>query len=141
GKGFDYAMEFYEKSMAQECPQALHRVALFALKGIGMEKPDKVKAAMLLERAAVVGYPTSQYSLGCMYAEGDGIPQDDTRSFLWFSEAAKRGHAAAMRRLALCYYQGMGCTKDNGKAVMWLNYAAQAGDYTAIQMLEKNRRF
>ena len=139
GKGFEYAMEFYERSMAQECPQALHRVALFALKGLGLEKPDPVRAVTLLERAALVGYPASQYSLGCMYAEGDGIPQDDLRSFLWFAEAAKRGHAAAMRKLAICYAKGQGCTKDHEKAVLWLNYAAQAGDYLAIQMLEKNR--
>ncbi len=139
GKGFEYAMEFYERSMAQECPQALHRVALFALKGLGLEKPDPVQAVTLLERAALVGYPASQYSLGCMYAEGDGIPQDDLRSFLWFAEAAKRGHAAAMRKLAICYAKGQGCTKDHEKAVLWLNYAAQAGDYLAIQMLEKNR--
>ena len=138
-KGFEYAMEFYERSMAQECPQALHRVALFALKGIGLDKPDPIRAVMLLERAALVGYPASQYSLGCMYAEGDGIPQDDLRSFLWFAEAAKRGHAAAMRKLAICYAKGQGCTKDDKKAVLWLNYAAQAGDYLAIQMLEKNR--
>lgn len=140
GKGFEHAMEFYERSMAQECPQALHRVALFALKGIGLEKPDPVRAVTLLERAAVVGYPTSQYSLGCMYAEGDGIPQDDLRSFLWFAEAAKRGHAAAMRKLAICYAKGQGCAKDDKKAILWLNYAAQAGDYLAIRMLEKNRR-
>ena len=139
GRGFAYAMEFYERSMAQECPQALHRVALFAIKGVGLEKPDPVRAVMLLERAAVVGYPASQYTLGCMYAEGDGIPQDDLRSFLWFAEAAKRGHAAAMRKLAICYAKGTGCTKDHEKAVLWLNYAAQAGDYLAIQMLEKNR--
>ena len=139
GRGFAYAMEFYERSMAQECPQALHRVALFAIKGIGMDKSDPVRAVMLLELAAVVGYPVSQYTLGCMYAEGDGIPQDNLRSFLWFAEAAKRGHAAAMRKLAICYAKGTGCTRDHEKAVLWLKYAAQAGDYLAIQMLEKNR--
>lgn len=140
GKGFDFAMEFYTRSMAQECPQALHRVALFALKGIGLEKPDPGRAVELLERAAVVGYPISQYTLGCIYAEGDGIPQDDLRSFLWFAEAAKRGHAAAMRKLAICYAKGQGCSRDDEKALLWLNYAAQAGDYLAIQMLEKKRR-
>lgn len=139
GKGFDYAMEFYERSMEQDCPQALQRVASFALKGIGMENPDPVRAVALLERAAMVGYPVSQYTLGCMYAEGDGIPQDNLRSFLWFAEAAKRGHAAAMRKLAICYAKGTGCTQDDKKALLWLNYAAQAGDYLALQMLEKNR--
>ncbi len=137
GKGFDCAMKFYELSMAQECPQALHRAALFALKGIGLEKPDPATAVMLLERAAVVGYPASQYNLGCMYAEGDGIPQDNLRAFLWFAEAAKRGHAAAMRKISICYAKGTGCTQDHEKAFLWLNYAAKAGDYLAIQMLEK----
>lgn len=141
GRGFNYAMEFYEKSMAQKCPQAFHRVALFAIKGIGLERPDPVRAVMLLEQAAMVGFPPSQYTLACMYAEGDGIPQDDRRAFFWFMEAAKRRHPAAMRRLAQCYYQGIGCAKDSDRAVMWLRLAAEAGDYTALQMLKNNRRF
>jgi len=49
---------------------------------------DKLTAAEALNFAAEKGHPAAQWKLGRMYAEGDGIKQDDYRAFELFSEIA-----------------------------------------------------
>src|SRR4051812_30809224 len=44
-------------------------------------KTDKAKAVNSLEYAAEKGHALAQWKLGRMYAEGDGVPQDDRRAF------------------------------------------------------------
>ena len=46
------------------------------------------KAVTALEYAAEKGHATAQWKLGRMYAEGDGVPQDDLRAFQYFSRVA-----------------------------------------------------
>lgn len=140
GKGLNHAIEWLQKSASQDCPQALHQLGMYALQGVGLDAPDKVRAAELFFAAAKLGFPQSQYNLASMMYSGDGIPQNDSKAFYWFYQAAKRGHAVAMRRIAQCHYDGRGCEKDNTKATEWLKAAANAGDFTAQQMLYRNRR-
>ncbi len=140
GKGLNAAIELYERSAEKNCPQALHRLALFAMTGIGMEEPDKPKAAALFRKAAETGHAPAQYNLAVMFAAGDGIPQDDRQAFFWFGQAAIRGHASAMRRLGECYYSGTGCLKSNEKAAEWIRSAAEAGDFAAQQMVQQGTR-
>lgn len=137
GKGLFQAVEWLQKSAAQNCPQALHQLGMYALRGIGLDAPDKVRAAELFFAAAKLGFPLSQYNLACMMYSGDGIPQNDAKAFYWFYQAAKSGHAISMRRIAQCHFDGRGCEKDNTKAVEWLKAAARAGDFTAQQMLRR----
>lgn len=138
GKGLNAALEYYDKSAKNGCPQAYHRLGLFALEGIGMDAPDKLRAAEMFENAAKIGYPPSQYNLANMFAIGDGIPQDDRKAFFWFVQSAMRGHAPAMRQVGICYYKGTGCIKNTDKAVEWIRAAAKAGDFTAQRMIEQN---
>ena len=53
---------------------------------------DNVGAVRL---AAEQGVWLAQYTLGYMYAEGRGVPQDETEAVRWFRLAADQGHAAA----------------------------------------------
>ncbi len=137
GKGLDAAMVLYKRAADQGCPQAWHRLALFAMTGVGLDAPDKNRAALLFEKAAKLGHAPAQYNLATMYAAGDGIPQDDKRAFFWFGQAAIRGHAISMRRLGECFYRGTGCLKDNEKAVEWIRAAAEAGDVPAQLMIRQ----
>src|ERR1700736_456874 len=41
-----------------------------------------------LQYAAEGGHPVAQWKLGRMYADGDGVPQDDLRAFEYFSRIA-----------------------------------------------------
>jgi TPR repeat protein len=49
---------------------------------------DKETAVEALSFAADKGHPIAQWKLGRMYAEGDGIKQDDYKAFEYFSEIA-----------------------------------------------------
>ncbi len=51
-------------------------------------KTDKVKAVNSLEYAAEKGHTMAQWKLGRMYAEGDGVQQDDKRAFEYFRRIA-----------------------------------------------------
>ena len=51
---------------------------------------NKVKAVHALEYAAEKGHFLAQWKLGRMYAEGDGVTQDDYKAFEYFSRVADR---------------------------------------------------
>jgi hypothetical protein len=46
------------------------------------------KALSALEYAADQGHMAAQWKVGRMYADGDGVPQDDMRAFNYFSQIA-----------------------------------------------------
>jgi TPR repeat protein len=57
----------------------------------GTRTPDSgenAKALTALQYAADQGHPGAQWKLGQMYADGDGVPQDDLRAFTYFSQIA-----------------------------------------------------
>ena len=37
------------------------------------------------------GYVNAQYNLGVMYSNGEGVPQNDIRAYVWYSVAATQG--------------------------------------------------
>ena len=51
-------------------------------------------------RAAVAGDATAQYALGWLYANGRGVPKDDSMAALLFARSAEQGHLLAQELLA-----------------------------------------
>src|SRR5690606_33371920 len=51
---------------------------------------DKKRAATALEIAANEGHPLAQWKLGKMYAQGDGIGEDDAKAFDLFRRLASQ---------------------------------------------------
>ena len=49
---------------------------------------EKAKALTALEYAADQGHLAAQWKVGRMYAAGDGVPRDDQRAFVYFSQIA-----------------------------------------------------
>ena len=83
---------------------------------------------------AEAGDVNAQTMLGLMYAEGKGVPQDDTKAAAWYRRAAEQGHAGAQFGLGLMYNDGRGVPQDNVAAQMWLNLAAsKVGPATSKQ--------
>lgn len=64
--------------------------------GEGTDK-DLPRAQALYCEAARLGDAESQYSLGWMYANGRGVPQDDGLAALFFNLAAEQGHPYARK--------------------------------------------
>ena len=52
------------------------------------ESADKAKTLSALESAADQGHLAAQWKVGRMYAAGDGVPKDDQRAFIYFSQIA-----------------------------------------------------
>ena len=50
---------------------------------------------------AETGYAPDQYTLGLIYANGDGVPEDDAEAVRWYRLAAEQGHASAQNAEAV----------------------------------------
>ena len=73
------------------------------------------------------GIIEAQYNLGVMYAQGQGVPQDDGQAIQWFRRAADQGYASAQYNLGLIYALGQGVPQDDGQAIQWFRRAADQG--------------
>ena len=58
------------------------------------EPPDAAAEAKLLSQVEQ-GDAKAQYNLGVRYDRGDGVAQDYTMAYVWYSIAAAQGHADA----------------------------------------------
>jgi len=64
--------------------------------------PDPARAAHYLSMAANQNVADAQYSLGTLYAAGNGVKQDNVAAFMWLSLGEKNGNpnsAAALNEL------------------------------------------
>jgi len=65
------------------------------------------------------------FSLGHMYANGLGVPQDYTLALRCFHKAARQGNSAAQNTLGLMYRNGIGTPQDYALAIHWYRRAAE----------------
>ena len=80
---------------------------------------------------AELGYAEAQSSLGVMYENGLGVPQDYKKAADWYLKAAEQGDAKAQLSLAVLYEDGLGVSEDYQEAVNWYLKAAEQGDAEA----------
>ncbi len=73
------------------------------------------------------GHAKAQTILGVMYANGEGVPQDDKEAVKWYRKAADQGYAKAQTNLGWMYEFGRGVSQDYTEAVKWYRKAAEQG--------------
>lgn len=73
---------------------------------------------------AAKGNALAQSTLGFMYANGQGVPQDYKKAMEWYRKAAVHGDADAQASLGVMYSKGQGVPQDYKKAVEWYRKAA-----------------
>ena len=95
------------------------------------EKPTPEQQLAKLKARAAAGNAAAQDSLGTMYDNGTGVPQDNTEAVKWFRLAAAQGYASAQSNLGAMYGNGEGVPQDNAAAVKWFRLAAAQGDAEA----------
>lgn len=78
---------------------AMHDLALYYAEGRGGIDLDMVTAAKWFEKAAERGVVDSQFNLGVLFESGQGLPQNLTDAFVWYSIAAKQGDQLAAQRI------------------------------------------
>ena len=62
-----------------------------------------------------------------MYAEGEGVPEDNQEAVKWYRKAAEQGYAKAQYNLGVMYGKGEGVAEDDREAVKWYRKAAEQG--------------
>ena len=85
------------------------------------------KAFVIYQTLASAGNARAQLRLGWMYANGDGIAQDQAQAVAWFRQAAEQGYAWGQYNLGWMYANGSGITQDKTQAVAWYRKAAEQG--------------
>jgi TPR repeat protein len=80
------------------------------------------------------GESIAQNNLGSMYANGDGVPENDAEAVRWYRMAAEQGLATAQNNLGVMYNNGEGVAQNFARAYLWLNLAAAGsqGDDRAL---------
>ena len=66
-----------------------------------------------------------------MYANGDGVAEDDAEAVRWYRLAAEQGYVFAQFNLGVMYSRGEGVPEDDAEAVRWYRLAAEQGDALA----------
>ena len=85
-----------------------------------------------LRTRAEAGDVGAQISLGDMYREGQGVPQDGAEAVAWYRLAAEQGDATAQFNLGMMYEgAGVGVPQDQVEAAAWISKAAEQGDVRA----------
>ena len=103
-------------------------VAVLSLSVLGppVQAQDAAEAQELadLRALAEAGATEAQFTLGFIYATGEGVPQDAAEAVRWYRLAAEQGIASAQHNLGVMYATGEGVPQDAAEAHMWLNFAA-----------------
>ena len=73
------------------------------------------------------GNGDAQHGLGFLYANGQGVAQDDAEAIRWYRRAADLGHAAAQYNLGVMHAKGQGVPQDYAEAVRRWREAADRG--------------
>lgn len=78
-------------------------------------------------KAADLGLPEAQNSLGLKYDAGEGVVLDDREAARLYRLAAEQGLAVAQYNLGLMYHYGEGVPRDTAEAAHWYRLAAGQG--------------
>lgn len=92
------------------------------------QKRDYATALKEWTPLAESGDAPSQFNLGLMNYEGQGVAQNYTEAAKWFRMAADQGYAKAQYDLGAMYGAGKGVKRDYTQAYMWLSLCAAKGD-------------
>ena len=88
------------------------------------QKDDYATALSKWRPLASQGSSAAQLFVAFMYANGQGLPEDNAAAAKWYGEAAERDNVIAQVKLAIMYRDGRGVPVNRVKA---LYLAKQAG--------------
>ena len=123
-------------------PKLLAATLLFIV-GVTVARADLEEARAALQRGdyaialrelrplAEQGVPGAQFSLGVMYALGQGVIKDEAEAAKWFRQAADQGFAPAQNYLGFLYATGRGVDRDLVAALALFRKAADQGNARA----------
>jgi uncharacterized protein len=102
---------------------------------------DPARAAYWFEQAAIQGNAYAEARLGDLYAQGLGVPANQTLAFDWRVKAAYRGEVEAQIEVGKMYQEGVGVGRDVDQAIRWYRRAATEGSAEALLLAGKLHRY
>lgn len=100
-------------------------------------KGEFAKALALLKPLAESGVAEAQYSIGVIYAFGEGVPLDYAEAMKWFLMAADQSEPMALLNIGTMYIQGYGVSRDVVEADKWFSKAILALNLANDQRCQK----
>ena len=94
---------------------------------IAYQAKDYARALAIFRPLAEQGDALAQYSLGYLYAKGQGVAEDDAEALKWYRRSAEQGNAFGQANLGHMYDDGEGVAEDDVEAVKWYRAAAEQG--------------
>ena len=91
------------------------------------DRGDYATELRLLRPLAEQGDADAQLSLGDMYGDGNGVPQDFTQATQWYRKAAEQGNVNAQFDLGILYGGPQGAPHSNVQSAQWFRKAAEQG--------------
>ena len=82
------------------------------------------------------GDAKAQYNLGVIFANGKGVPKNDSKAVKWYRKAAEQDHAGGQFGLGSAYFLGRGVPENYLQAYMWLALAKAQGHEKAAKGLD-----
>ena len=104
------------------------------------KKGEFPKAVEYYRKAAEIGLPEAQNSLGVCYQLGIGLTENYREAISWYKKSAEQGFVKGQFNLAQCYDYGWGINKNLSEALKWYKKAAEQGyaaAYNRIYYLSK----
>jgi TPR repeat protein len=95
-------------------------------------------AAREFKRMAAAGERESQYMLGLLYEEGQGVDKDDVEAAHWYSRAAGQGYVDAYFALGQLFVHRPGERQDRMAAHHWFSLAREHGHRLGDQEMQRN---
>lgn len=102
----------------------------YAREGVG---PGMVKQ---WRESAEQGDLEAQYNLGLMYANGEGVAENNAEAAKWFRKAAEQGDVTAQYELGVMYANAEGVVQDYVTTHMWWVQARAQGHEGATGNLD-----
>lgn len=96
-----------------------------------LKNQDYKSAHSFFLKDAEHGDASSQYNLGSMYANGQGVKQNYDKAVFWYKKASDKGMPDAQFQMAMMYLNGTGVEKNFTQMNMLLCKAAKAGNIDA----------
>lgn len=95
------AKELYKLSIQNNNINSYCRLGILYYNGLGVEKPDFIKARMYFERSLT---PEAKYYLGLINLKGQGVAQNRSSAEQFFTESGKEGYSQGWVQLGDIYY-------------------------------------
>jgi len=71
-----------------------------------------------------------------VYANGDGVPENDSEAVKWYRKAAAQGYVEAQLSLGMMYGRGDGVPQNTIRAYVWWLTATTQGNQRGKEVIE-----